>query len=67
MGGEKHKVCVSDHAALGSPPHGRGKAQGGALAQQQAGITPAWAGKSLFDLHVSAVHWDHPRMGGEKL
>ena len=29
-------------------------------------ITPAWAGKSVFGLHVSVVLGDHPRVGGEK-
>ena len=29
-------------------------------------ITPAWAGKSLFDVVINALLEDHPRMGGEK-
>ena len=30
------------------------------------GITPAWAGKSLFPAGNALCPWDHPRVGGEK-
>ena len=32
-----------------------------------SGITPAWAGKSIFDVVINALLEDHPRVGGEKL
>ena len=31
------------------------------------GITPAYAGKSVFLALRSAISWDHPRVCGEKL
>ena len=31
-----------------------------------AGITPAYAGKSIADFILSAGNWDHPRLCGEK-
>ena len=34
---------------------------------QPDGITPAWAGKSLFCFTAAVPIQDHPRMGGEKL
>ena len=30
------------------------------------GITPAYAGKSLFDFGCDRFNWDHPRLCGEK-
>ena len=51
----------------GSPPRVRGKAFGGSGIYAQCGITPACAGKSLFDvLHTNQCQ-DHPRVCGEKL
>ena len=32
----------------------------------EAGITPAYAGKSIADFILSAGNWDHPRLCGEK-
>ena len=31
-----------------------------------AGITPAWAGKSILPCPPGPRKWDHPRVGGEK-
>ena len=50
----------------GSPPHRRGKAVPIAAVPIAAGITPAWAGKSLGLVRVTLRDRDHPRMGGEK-
>ena len=36
------------------------------MAYRSTGITPAWAGKSIFDCIKFKSHWDHPRVGGEK-
>ena len=46
VGGEKRLIVVMLYAAVGSPPRGRGKAQGRILRDGPSGITPAWAGKS---------------------
>ena len=66
MGGEKAVWLCDDHAALGSPPHGRGKVFTTAMKKKSPRITPAWAGKRPFTGIVSVVMEDHPRMGGEK-
>ena len=54
-------------AMAGSPPHGRGKDSVMYCLQGVHGITPAWAGKSCSNRRCSGCHWDHPRVGGEKL
>ena len=38
----------------------------GQLQIAQAGITPAWAGKSEYWLFSQVCKQDHPRVGGEK-
>ena len=35
--------------------------------EQRAGITPAWAGKSLWDNKIIPVIPDYPRVGGEEV
>ena len=67
MGGEKSSSSSLLRWGKGSPPHGRGK--GSFLLAQRVcdGITPAWAGKSFHWHSLPMFHWDHPRMGGEKL
>ena len=37
------------------------------LKLSQMRITPAWAGKRAVDTVNRYEHWDHPRVGGEKL
>ena len=49
------------------PPHMRGKVACADQTIQPDGITPAWAGKSLFCFTAAVPIQDHPRMGGEKL
>ena len=66
VGGEKRKVRVSDYAALGSPPRGRGKEHKAEIWRQGYRITPAWAGKSLMKNFCRRLDKDHPRVGGEK-
>ena len=51
----------------GSPPRMRGKEKGGKEMQTIYGITPAYAGKSLRERKKTMVHWDHPRVCGEKV
>ena len=66
VGGEKSPRRFLSRAAQGSPPRGRGKAGHGVEGGQHLGITPAWAGKSLFPAGNALCPWDHPRVGGEK-
>ena len=44
----------------------RGKAALPAVPLRRLGITPAYAGKSLFDFGSDRFNWDHPRLCGEK-
>ena len=44
----------------------RGKAVNGYVTFLHVGITPAYAGKSLFKYHSFALLEDHPRLCGEK-
>ena len=62
------KACLSAIAshASGSPPHMRGKVAGGSGKTLLTGITPAHAGKSLNQLLILGISWDHPRTCGEK-
>ena len=66
MGGEKIWAARLAVASLGSPPHGRGKAETGERQQVPVGITPAWAGKRSRFFVSEHKDEDHPRMGGEK-
>ena len=67
MGGEKRRGPSRPVCGLGSPPRGRGKVIDSIGIRANAGITPAWAGKS--DCCRTAAHpeGDHPRVGGEKI
>ena len=67
VGGEKCCPDVWTIWLMGSPPHGRGKAPGVQKRHSAGGITPAWAGKSLFCFAAAVPIQDHPRVGGEKL
>ena len=66
VGGEKISGDCFFCPIVGSPPRGRGKGRMGQIQIAQAGITPAWAGKSVKVPFIIPVHWDHPRVGGEK-
>ena len=80
-GGTHAHKCARDHPRVcgekplkskvqvlqeGSPPRMRGKGAVKIKAQLQAGITPAYAGKSLFLTRRGFSKWDHPRVCGEK-
>ena len=67
MGGEKLHPAVFLPAAIGSPPHGRGKDEVDENKCEGTRITPAWAGKSGNYSTAGTSGEDHPRMGGEKL
>ena len=64
--GEKQKFLLRIRTFQGSPPRVRGK---GVELEQRGGsngITPACAGKSSLVRRPVPLHWDHPRVCGEK-
>ena len=67
MGGEKGLLPGTGCKGLGSPPHGRGKADVLFTHFLAWRITPAWAGKRLPLPDIAAQTPDHPRVGGEKM
>ena len=52
---------------IGSPPHARGRRQSMARRNAERRITPACAGKTLWNYSDFAANADHPRMRGEDL
>ena len=66
MGGEKGLLPGTGCKGLGSPPHGRGKADVLFTHFLAWRITPAWAGKRATSVRARATTRDHPRVGGEK-
>ena len=56
----------SVYTTPGSPPRMRGKGQARHFLHPVAGITPAYAGKSLCLAEHFARRQDYPRMCGEK-
>ena len=64
--GEKKSKRIAPSSVLGSPPRMRGKAVLKDIKKAAAGITPAYAGKSVPALAFFRVLWDHPRVCGEK-
>ena len=52
---------------LRSPPRMRGKARANSAFGNDAGITPAYAGKSPPAKRKNPAIWDHPRVCGEKI
>ena len=66
MCGEKLQLYATYFAILGSPPRVRGKVKKKEIYLTGTRITPACAGKSLFDVVIDALCEDHPRVCGEK-
>ena len=64
--GEKMILTLSTQKDEGSPPRMRGKADPPSAHLRQAGITPAYAGKSAMGTHRLRSAGDHPRVCGEK-
>ena len=64
--GEKHTNISVRPIPPGSPPRMRGKGISFSVSCSSSGITPAYAGKSLFRILRSYHRWDHPRVCGEK-
>ena len=65
--GEKLVVEIAHSGDRGSPPPMRGKAASNRVDMDSAGITPAYAGKSLKRRRIDFKGMDHPRLCGEKL
>ena len=51
---------------MGSPPRVRGKDYEELKDKLDDRITPACAGKRWINVYDITVHWDHPRVCGEK-
>ena len=66
MGGEKLNLPTPGTRSWGSPPRGRGKGSCKTRSLWFRRITPAWAGKRLFETVKTTITGDHPRVGGEK-
>ena len=64
--GEKGYNVVRRLRGIGSPPRMRGKDCITPLLSSGQGITPAYAGKSIFRPDCKAKRKDHPRVCGEK-
>mgnify|MGYP005804353127 CR=1 FL=1 len=66
MRGEKLDVTCGARSIWGSPPHARGKEGKKTGKADNAGITPACAGKRPLEGESANATEDHPRMRGEK-
>ena len=64
--GEKYRERIKTCILTGSPPRMRGKVFSGGRTGNQAGITPAYAGKSRVVKQKPELPKDHPRVCGEK-
>ena len=64
--GEKLSRFPAKVSEMGSPPPMRGKAVTDFVPVVVAGITPAYAGKSVSSEIPYFAAWDHPRLCGEK-
>ena len=64
--GEKSYSLAVLGAVSGSPPRMRGKENGINLPASNVGITPAYAGKSMYRTTETLCCRDHPRVCGEK-
>ena len=64
--GEKWGGVLKEAARKGSPPRMRGKVVRVFHLSYVQGITPAYAGKSLWPYRYGRLRQDHPRVCGEK-
>ena len=64
--GEKLAFSAISSRELGSPPRMRGKEGDQTAARHPPGITPAYAGKSMYRTTETLCCRDHPRVCGEK-
>ena len=65
MCGKDSPLSLDTAKWLGSPPHVRERLPAPLGPDDEAGITPACAGKTLIARIRSAKIWDHPRMCGK--
>ena len=65
--GENRVQANGGGSGAGSPPQVRGKPGGGDTMNNKTRITPAGAGKTIFERHSVSGYWDHPRRCGENL
>ena len=64
--GEKPQPATHSAAPPGSPPRMRGKDEQTTGKNENARITPAYAGKRSQGVAALQLGWDHPRVCGEK-
>ena len=64
--GEKRPSTSAVGTFPGSPPRMRGKVLKQLIVDSVDGITPAYAGKSVFVVQFFQTNQDHPRVCGEK-
>ena len=64
--GEKLSISSAHISQTGSPPRMRGKVATKTACLAISGITPAYAGKSIFCISGAQRRRDHPRVCGEK-
>ena len=64
--GEKTFAVWENVPGAGSLPRMRGKVVRFSYIDVYKGITPAYAGKSCYNIPVGLSRWDHPRACGEK-
>ena len=64
--GEKSLLAFSTAFEAGSPPRARGEGSSSVHTCRPPGITPACAGRSIYDPIRICTRWDHPRVRGEK-
>ena len=64
--GEKFEKLSKKQKVVGSPPPMRGKVASCPLVEENARITPAYAGKRNSFSLGRRKRWDHPRLCGEK-
>ena len=65
MCGKDSALTIAITTAGGSPPHVRERLRRPVQRFLHAGITPACAGKTLFECALLCVDGDHPRMCGK--
>ena len=65
--GEKLDDLGTEFHKQGSPPPMRGKVVVAVFLLYSAGITPAYAGKSIRNFQIAVLIRDHPRLCGEKV
>ena len=64
--GEKNSAGIFVKYSVGSPPHTRGKGSVVVVSSAMCRITPAHAGKRLYQRQTGKTREDHPRTRGEK-